>query len=309
MHNWHPMALQPRDRLVYIPVTVSNAPYAAQDDFVFNAKGWNTGIDFAGGASASTPSLAHRRAATSTSYILAWDPAKAKEVWRIPNEEYGASGLLATSGNLIFSGNHEGEFVAYDARTGKKLWAAPTQARVVAAPSTYLVDGQQQVAILVGARGLPRRPEAHRRRQRQQLAHHGVQAGGSATLPAEMAAPVAGATPSGDDQSAASDGEQRDRGCGRTSLRRQLRGLPRRRPPSRRQARSRRPALLRAPAVPQSVERRRFAKANARPRGMPGFASDAGRRDRPTHSSPTSSSAPTTRKRRRKPLRRGRTET
>jgi quinohemoprotein ethanol dehydrogenase len=80
---------------------------------------------------------------------------KAKEVWRIPNEIYGSSGILATSGNLIFSGNHKGEFNAYNAMTGEKLWSAPVQARVVAAPSTFLVDGEQQVAILVGARGLP----------------------------------------------------------------------------------------------------------------------------------------------------------
>src|SRR5690606_39951030 len=61
----------------------------------------------------------------------------------------------ATSGNLIFSGNHKGEFNAYNATTGEKLWTAPTQARVVAAPASYMVDGKQEVAILVGARGLP----------------------------------------------------------------------------------------------------------------------------------------------------------
>jgi len=125
--------------------------------------------------------------------FFAWDPAKAKEVWRIPNKEYGASGLLATSGNVIFSGNHNGEFAAYDARTGKELWTAPTQARVVAAPSTFLVDGQQQVAILVGARGLP----PGQKRTVSVSANNSrilvFKAGGSATLPADMA-PVA-ATP------------------------------------------------------------------------------------------------------------------
>jgi alcohol dehydrogenase (cytochrome c)/quinohemoprotein ethanol dehydrogenase len=55
----------------------------------------------------------------------------------------------------LFSGNHTGEFAAYDARTGEKLWAAPTQAKVVAAPSTYTIDGEQYVAVLVGARALP----------------------------------------------------------------------------------------------------------------------------------------------------------
>jgi alcohol dehydrogenase (cytochrome c)/quinohemoprotein ethanol dehydrogenase len=48
-----------------------------------------------------------------------------------------------------------GEFNAYNAATGAKLWSAPTQARAIAAPSTFTVDGQQEVALLVGARGLP----------------------------------------------------------------------------------------------------------------------------------------------------------
>ncbi|MGC4080540.1 MAG: c-type cytochrome [Vicinamibacterales bacterium] len=63
--------------------------------------------------------------------------------------------MLTTGGNLIFSGNHNGEFVAYRASNGDRLWSAPTQARVVAGASTFAVDGQQHVAILVGARGLP----------------------------------------------------------------------------------------------------------------------------------------------------------
>ncbi|MBI1339695.1 PQQ-dependent dehydrogenase, methanol/ethanol family [bacterium] len=154
MHNWHPMAFSRDTGYVYIPVTVNNAPYAAAKNFVPNMTGWNTGTDFAGGADLYKQPGAPPRGNVE-SYILAWDPVAAKEVWRIPNEVYGASGLLATAGNLIFSGNHKGEFVAYRADTGEKLWSAPTQARVVAAPSTYMVNGEQHVAILVGARGLP----------------------------------------------------------------------------------------------------------------------------------------------------------
>jgi PQQ-dependent dehydrogenase (methanol/ethanol family) len=154
MHNWHPMAFSRDTGYVYIPVTHSNAAYAGPKEFRVNMQGWNTGTDFAGGAALYNQPGAPRRGNVE-SYILAWDPVKGKEVWRIPNDVYGASGLLATAGNLIFSGNHKGEFVAYRADTGEKVWSAPTQARVVAAPSTYLVDGQQHVAILVGARGLP----------------------------------------------------------------------------------------------------------------------------------------------------------
>ena len=43
-----------------------------------------------------------------------------------------------------------GEFAAYRATDGQKLWSAPTQAGVLAAPITYEIDGEQYVAIEVG---------------------------------------------------------------------------------------------------------------------------------------------------------------
>jgi PQQ-dependent dehydrogenase (methanol/ethanol family) len=192
MHNWHPMAFNPETGLVYIPVQVSNAAYAGRKDFTVNMQGTNTGTDFAGGMALFNQPGAPPRG-NIESYILAWDPVKAKEVWRIKNEIYGSSGILATSGNLIFSGNHNGEFVAYNATTGERLWSAPTQARVVAAASTYLVDGQQQVAILVGARGLPsmqKRTTAVSANNSRILV---FKAGGTASLPPELPAAVSGA--------------------------------------------------------------------------------------------------------------------
>lgn len=153
-HNWHPMAFSPKTGLVYLPVTVSNAIYAPVKQFKFNPNGWNTGTDFRAGYDLYKQPGAPKRGDIE-SYILAWDPVAQKEVWRVPNTAFGASGVLATAGGLVFSGNHSGQFAAYDARTGAKLWSAPAGARVVAAPSTYTIKGKQYVAILVGARGLP----------------------------------------------------------------------------------------------------------------------------------------------------------
>ena len=187
MHNWHPMAYSPVTGLVYIPITISNAAYGVQKDFKYNPAGWNTGMDFSGGADLYKQPGAPPRGNVS-SYILAWNPATSKEVFRIPNAEYGASGLLATSGNLIFSGNHMGEFVAYDATTGKRLWSAPTGARVVAAPATYEADGKQQVAVLVGARGLPPKQERTSAISANNSRILVFAAGGTAKLPTLMPA-------------------------------------------------------------------------------------------------------------------------
>jgi quinohemoprotein ethanol dehydrogenase len=191
MHNWHPMAFNPETGLVYIPVQVSTAIYAGPKEFKLNLKGTNTGTDFAAGAAIANQPGAPPRG-NIESYILAWDPIKAKEVWRVKNEIYGSSGILSTSGNLIFSGNHKGEFNAYNATTGELLWTAPAQARIVAAASTYLVEGQQHVAILVGARGMPnnqKRTSAVSANNSRILV---FKSGGTASLPNEM--PAAGST-------------------------------------------------------------------------------------------------------------------
>jgi alcohol dehydrogenase (cytochrome c)/quinohemoprotein ethanol dehydrogenase len=58
--------------------------------------------------------------------------------------------VVSTAGNLVFQGNGKGEFVAYRADTGERLWSAETQAGVLAAPISYAVDGDQYVAIEVG---------------------------------------------------------------------------------------------------------------------------------------------------------------
>jgi mono/diheme cytochrome c family protein len=191
MHNWHPMGFSPETGYVYIPVQVSVASYAGRQNFQLNLTGTNTGTDFSGGQELCRAPGA--RCGNIETYILAWDPVKAKEVWRIRNEVYGSSGILATSGNLIFSGNHKGEFNAYNATTGEKLWSAPVQARVVAAASTFLADGQQQVAILVGARGLPndqKRTVAVSANNSRILVY---KLGGTAALPETMPAAAPGA--------------------------------------------------------------------------------------------------------------------
>jgi quinohemoprotein ethanol dehydrogenase len=193
MHNWHPMAFSPETGLVYLPVHVSSSTYASPEKFEVNLKGWNTGISFTAGQGVS-PVTATGTAPKTEAYLIAWDPIAAKEVWRVPNTDpRGGTGVMATSGNLVFSGNHAGEFAAYDARTGKKLWTAPTQAKVVAAPSTFMVDGEQQIAILVGARGLPigqKRTVPTSANNSRILVYR---IGGAASLPAEMPTAIAGA--------------------------------------------------------------------------------------------------------------------
>jgi mono/diheme cytochrome c family protein len=86
-------------------------------------------------------------------YLLAWDPVKGKEAWRVPFDSGRGGGTMTTAGNLVFQGNSwYQEFAAYRADNGEKLWSMPVQTGIVAGPVTYEVDGEQYVAVAAGNR-------------------------------------------------------------------------------------------------------------------------------------------------------------
>ena len=59
-------------------------------------------------------------------------------------------GALATGGNLVFLGEGNGWFDAFDAKTGEKVWRYNLGAGVNAPPVSYEVDGVQYVAVAAG---------------------------------------------------------------------------------------------------------------------------------------------------------------
>ena len=71
--------------------------------------------------------------------------------WKVKTEQPMIGGILATAGGLVFTGEGNGQFKAYDAETGSQLWKFQAGAGVNAPPSSYTVEGQQY--IVVGAGG------------------------------------------------------------------------------------------------------------------------------------------------------------
>ena len=76
-------------------------------------------------------------------FLTAIDYKTGKAAWRRPGSGYGG-GLLTTAGRLLFAGDGQGNFVAYDAGTGKPLWHTKI-GNVTNAPQTYTLDGHQYV--------------------------------------------------------------------------------------------------------------------------------------------------------------------
>lgn len=73
-----------------------------------------------------------------------------KIAWQVKTEQPMIGGATATAGGLVFTGEGNGWFKAYDARTGTVLWKFYCGAGVNAAPSVFQVDGEQFIAVAAG---------------------------------------------------------------------------------------------------------------------------------------------------------------
>ena len=153
-HNWMPMAFSPKTNLVYIPAQEIPFPYmqpgGANANFRYQPGAWNVGVDvLVAGLPDDEASLKAIRASLK-GRLIAWDPVTQTEKWSVQYAGPWNGGVLATAGGLVFQGSATGEFAAYDASTGKKLWAFDAQTGIVAPPMTYEIDGEQYVAIMAG---------------------------------------------------------------------------------------------------------------------------------------------------------------
>ena len=136
--NWPPPAYSPDTGLFYLPASDTYAMYYLTELDPRGAMGLG-GKD-------------ERSVGTVGSYLMAIDPKTGKIAWRHKYRTVAdgrGQGLLTTAGRLLFGGDPDGNFVAYDPANGNTLWHATT-GQVSNAPETYLVDGKQYVLVAAG---------------------------------------------------------------------------------------------------------------------------------------------------------------
>ena len=146
VHNWHAMSYNKDTGLVYIPTMEMSGWF---NDKGMDAIGWQaTDFQFDVGLRFEKGDELPQK--VDASWLLAWDPVKQKQAWKVALPGIWNPGTLTTAGNLVFQGRTDGKFVAYDAKIGKALWNFDTGLGISGAPITYSVDGKQFVSLLVG---------------------------------------------------------------------------------------------------------------------------------------------------------------
>jgi PQQ-dependent dehydrogenase (methanol/ethanol family) len=137
--NWQPMSYNPEIGLVYIPSNNVCMDWSVSD------VSYKRGVFYLG---AEFPTK--EGPGGFLGELVAWDPVANKKVWSIKEDLPFNGGTLTTGGGLVFSGNLHGDFRAIDAKSGNILWKRNLGSGIGAGPVTYMVDGKQYVAVVVG---------------------------------------------------------------------------------------------------------------------------------------------------------------
>ncbi|UDL95639.1 PQQ-binding-like beta-propeller repeat protein [Lichenihabitans sp. PAMC28606] len=137
--EWSPMATDPHLALAYAINLHQPMTYSVESSAYPSGKLW------LGGAFKVIPSEEQWGNVTAVDYNTG------KIRWQVKTEQPMIGGVLATAGGLLFTGEGNGLFKAYDSENGSVLWSFQAGAGVNAPPSSYSVEGKQ--FIVVGAGG------------------------------------------------------------------------------------------------------------------------------------------------------------
>jgi len=140
--NWSPPALDEAGQRVYIAGIHAPVRYTLHETPAKNGK---SAIRYASSELADVPRWG---------LLSAIDLSTGKISWQKKTQQPLIGGVLATAGGLLFLGEGNGSFNAYDAGTGELLWQAANDSGVNAPPISYQIDGVQYIAVAAGGNSI-----------------------------------------------------------------------------------------------------------------------------------------------------------
>ena len=160
-HNWHAMSFDSSRGIMYIPALHLPTFFALPEQYaktgVFKKSEVGMSLGIAIGAYREELVAAAGPVPETKAYLQAFDPLSGETKWLVEKANNYNGGVLATAGGVIFQGDGSwggqgiGKLYAYNTDDGEQLWEYEAYGSIGAPPVSYEVDGEQYVAILVGA--------------------------------------------------------------------------------------------------------------------------------------------------------------
>ncbi len=139
--EWNAMAYSPMTRMVYVPAIENCAMF------------YNYGSEAKKKGMPPGPSGFRYLPGQAFGKVMAIYADTGERAWELKTRTPMGAGMLATAGNVVFTGTAEGAFQAFDAEKGTLLWSYQTGSGIRAAPISYRLDGHQYIAIASGMGG------------------------------------------------------------------------------------------------------------------------------------------------------------
>lgn len=144
--SWRAMAFSPETRAVYAPLSIN-----CDDGVVYTEVEMVEGGG--GNGRSATNRIFHPEDPDHLGRILAMDVDTGETLWEFPMRTPANSATLTTAGGLVFAGDWDRNFYAFDAESGEILWQTRLPQAAQGYPVSYEADGRQYVAVPVGVGG------------------------------------------------------------------------------------------------------------------------------------------------------------
>jgi glucose dehydrogenase len=148
---WSPGAFSPLTRFFYIQGNNAAWTYTGKKTEPYDPAKPMVGSNGGGGMKLEMDGPGRLIAPYGT--LSAIDVDSGKIVWQYRSPLFMQGGVMATASNLVFAGEENGDFDAFDARTGEKLWNFYLGVGAMAPPISYRVGDTQYVAVAAGGAG------------------------------------------------------------------------------------------------------------------------------------------------------------